>query len=136
MTANKYDLIKPSLFLGFTLVIIGLVGVIYLVFFTLPTLGMRWLFFFFLVLSTSGFALLPISYLHLRFPEEPPANQDIALRQSIWVGIYIGLIAWMQLGKVLDTTRAIFLAIGFIVIEFLLRLRERSQFSPDEKSGK
>jgi hypothetical protein len=131
---SKYELIKPSLFLGFSLAFIGLVGLIYLIFFTLPTLGMRWLLFFFLVLSASGFSLLPISYLHLRFPEEPPANQDIALRQSIWVGIYIGVLAWMQLGKVLDTSRAIFLAIAFIIIEFLLRLRERSQFKSDENN--
>jgi hypothetical protein len=57
-------------------------------------------------------------------------NTGIILRQAIWVGIYCDLLIWLQLGRALETSRAIFIALGLIVIEFLLRMRERNQYQP------
>ena len=76
-----------------------------------------------------------IGFLHLRFPGDPPSAPGVVIRQAIWVGVYGGLLAWLQLGRVLDTARAVFLAAGFIIIEILLRLRERSQFKPMDTDG-
>lgn len=98
--------------------------------FTLPTVGPRWLFFFLGVLAVTGTALPAIAYLNRRFPTEPPANPSVILRQSIWIGIYIPTLAWLQIGRVLTPALALLLALGLIVIEWLLRLRERSQWNP------
>jgi hypothetical protein len=52
------------------------------------------------------------------------------LRQAIWVAIYLPTLAWLQIGRVLTPAMALLLAIGLILIEWLLRLRERSQWKP------
>ena len=56
------------------------------------------------------------------------------LRQAIWVGVYASTVAWLQLGRVLNVATAVLLGLGLILIEWLLRLRERSQWKPDESS--
>lgn len=76
-----------------------------------------------------------ISYLHLRFPSEPPATGGVILRQSVWVGIYGDIIVWLLPGQVLNLALALFLAAGVILIEFLLRLRERSQWKPKDSKN-
>jgi hypothetical protein len=50
----------------------------------------------------------------------------------MWVGIYGDLIAWLMMGRVFDTARAVFLAIGFIIIEILLRMSEQSHWKPKD----
>ena len=135
MEMPKVTSIRPFLFIGLLLSLIGWGGLVYVIINTLPTLGPRWLFFFFLVVGMSGTSMPVIGFLHLRFPAEPPSAPSVVIRQAIWVGIYGGLLAWLQLGRVLDTARAVFLAAGFIIIEILLRLRERSQFTPIDSDG-
>ena len=135
MEMPKITSIRPFLFIGLLLSLFGWVGLVYVILYTLPTLGPRWLFFFFLVMGMSGSSMPVIAFLHLRFPGNPPSAAGVVVRQSIWVGIYGGLLAWLQLGRVLDTPRAVFLAVGFILIEILVRLRERSQFKPTDTDG-
>ncbi len=115
---------------AFILGLAGWGGLIFIMNFTLPTVGPRWLFFFLGVLAVTGTALPAIAYLNRRFPTEPPANPSVILRQSIWIGIYIPTLAWLQIGRVLTPALALLLALGLIVIEWLLRLRERSQWNP------
>ena len=135
MEMPKVTSIIPFLFIGLLLSLIGWGGLVYIIMCTLPTLGPRWLFFFFLVIGMSGSSMPVIAFLHLRFPGDPPSPPVVVIRQASWVGIYGGLLAWLQLGRVLDTSRAVFLAAGFIVIEILLHLRERSQFKPMDSDG-
>lgn len=135
METPKVTSIRPFLFIGLFLSLIGWGGLGYVIMDTLPTLGPRWLFFFFLVTGMSGTFMPVIAFLHLRFPGDPPSPPGVVIRQSMWVGVYSGLLAWLQLGRVLDTPRAVFLAAGFIVIEILLRLRERSTFKPADTDG-
>jgi hypothetical protein len=127
---KKFPSVKMIFTLSGILAGVGFLGLVILVFATLPTLGPRWLFFFFITLLAVGVSLPLIHFLHRRFPSDPPTNTGIILRQAIWVGIYADLLVWLQLGRALDTARAIFIAIGLIVIEFLVRMRERSQFQP------
>lgn len=129
---NKFPSLSNILLLSGILTGTGILGLLILIFATLPTLGPRWLFFFLVTILLAGLALPVVHFLHRRFPGETPVNMNILLRQSLWAGIYIDLLAWLQLGRALDTVRAIFIAIGLMVIEFLLRLRERSEFKPDE----
>ncbi len=123
----------PKLILtGIILALTGWMGLALLVSFTLPTLGPRWLFFFLLMLALSGSALPLVAFLNRRFPGSAPATGAVVVRQAIWVGIYGNLIAWLQLGRVLNPALAFFLAVGFVLIELLLRLREKSLWKPKD----
>ena len=109
----------------------GWIGLVIIIFVTLPTLGPRWLFFFLGVIALTGTAL-PITYfLNKRFPSTPPAEKYIIIRQAIWFGVYGSSLAWLQMGQVLNTSLALILAGAFIVIELLLRLWERSHWKPN-----
>lgn len=115
------------------LCLLGWGGLFYLVFFTVPTVGPRWLFFFLSVLALTGTVLPVVAFLNLRFPSSPPPTAGVVLRQAIWVGIYIPTLAWLQIGRVLSLALALLLALGFVLIEWLLRLREKSQWKPETK---
>jgi hypothetical protein len=132
---KKFPSVQSIFILSGILAGSGFLGLLILIFATLPTLGPRWLFFFFLTLLAIGVSLPLIHFLHRRFPSEPQVNTGILLRQAIWVGVYTDLLVWLQLGRALDTARAIFIAIGLIVIEFLLNMRERNQFQPPKPSN-
>lgn len=118
-----------SLFLS----LLGWGGLVYLVLETLPYLGPRWLFFFFFTLAFSGLALPVTYFLNRRFPSSPPADSSIILREAMWVGVYCSGLAWLQLGRVLTGGLALVLAAGLILVEFLLRLGERSLWAPKEE---
>lgn len=124
--------LRKYLWTGIFLAMIGWGGIIVVVFLMLPTLGPRWLLFFFLTLALMGTSLPIISYLNLRFTSDPPATGGVVIRQATWVGIYGDLIVWLLPGGVLNLPLALFLIIGFVLIELLLRLRERSQWKPKE----
>lgn len=112
---------------------IGWLGLLFVFFYTLPTIGPRWLFFFFAVLALSGTTLPFIAYLHVRFPSKPVVSSNVVLRQSILVGIYFPTIAWLQIGRVLTLGLAILLASGMIILELILKMREKSLWKPDEE---
>lgn len=110
--------------------LVGYGGLFWLVQYTLPTVGPRWLFFFLFVLALTGTALPFTAFLNRRFASIPPASHGVILRQAIWVSIYVSALAWLQLGRVLNTAVALLLGAGLVIIEVLLRLRERSQWKP------
>jgi hypothetical protein len=112
------------------LAILGWGGLYFLVNLTIPTVGPRWLFFFLSVLALTGTTLPVIAFLNQRFPTNPPVNAGVIVREAIWVGIYFPTLAWLQLGQVLTPALSLLLAVGFLAIEVLLRLRERSQWIP------
>lgn len=116
------------------LALIGWGGMVYLVIFTRPTVGPRWLFFFLSVLAVTGTALPVMAFLNRRFPSTPPPTSAVVLRQALWAGIYFPTLAWLQIGRVLTPALALLLLLGFVLIEWLLRLRERSQWKPDSSS--
>ncbi|NTW09085.1 MAG: hypothetical protein HGA28_05900, partial [Anaerolineaceae bacterium] len=115
------------------LALVGWIGVVYLINTTLPTLGPRWLFFFFVTLASTGTGLPIIVFLNLRFPSYPPIDTPVIIRQACWVGIYAGILTWLQLGRILTPAVGVGIAIGLVIIEGLLRFREKSQWSPAAK---
>ena len=115
--------------------VIGWGGLILLIFMTLPTLGPRWLFFFLFTLALSGTALPVVYFFNRRFPSDPPVEGGVVLREAMWVGVYASLLAWLQMGRVLTSGLAFVLAMGLVVIEFLLRMGEHSQWSPEQGTG-
>lgn len=121
---------KPFLIVTLILGIFGTLGLGLIFNFSVPTLGPRWLFFFFGAAAISGWALPIVYLLHWRFPSENPTTPGIIVRQALWAGIYFDLLAWFQLGRVLSLPLAVGLAAGIAVIEFAIRLAERSRFNP------
>jgi hypothetical protein len=122
--------IRTFLPMAIFLAIVGWGGLILLFIYTLPTVGPRWLFFFLSILALTGTTIPFTAYLNHRFPSVPPPSGMAIVRQSLWVAIYIATLAWLQIGRVLTPTLAILLAVGIGLIEFLLRLSERSQWKP------
>lgn len=114
------------------LALIGWGGLAMLILFTLPTVFPRWLFFFLSVVAFSGTVMPFIAYLSYRFPSKVPVNPGVIFRQSAWVGVYGATLIWLQIGRILSLSLAFLLAFGFVVIEWLLRLRERSRWSPGD----
>jgi len=107
-------------------------GLAVLVATTLPTLGPRWLFFFLLLTGLSGTALPVTYFINLRFPSNPPADGAAILREAMFIGIYGCLAFWLQQGRVLTMPLALILALGFFLVEFLIRIREVSRWKPKE----
>lgn len=129
-TPNKPLSVISVLPAAFLLSLIGFGGLVAVVFLTLPTLGPRWLFFFLSMLAVTGLALPAVCFLNLRFPSNPPAEPGVILRQAIWMGVYGAALVWLQLGRMLTPAGAGGLAVGLILIEALLRMREISRWRP------
>ncbi len=86
-------------------------------------------------MALTGMALPVAAFLNRRFPSLPPPTPGVILRQAIWFGIYLPTLAWLQIGRMLTLPLAVLLALGFLMIEYLLRLRERSQWKPGAEIG-
>ncbi|NIS78730.1 MAG: hypothetical protein GTO14_00520 [Anaerolineales bacterium] len=106
----------------------GWLGLLLLMRFTLPTVFPRWLFFFLWVSAVSGTVLPFIWLIHRRFPPAFPAPPSTLLRQSLWIGLYASLCAWLQINRSLSLALALILAVGLVVLEALMRLLERSSW--------
>lgn len=131
MKKGTQKFITPFLPLSVILTILGWGGLFLIIRGTVPTLGPRWLFFFLGVLALTGLALPLVYFLNKRFPSNPPVEGMVIVRQALWVGVFGSTIAWLQLGRVLSVGLALVLAGVFVMIEFLLRLFERSRWNPN-----
>jgi hypothetical protein len=112
------------------LIITGWGGLVALFILTPPELGPRWLFFFLSVIAITGTVMPFVAFLNRRFPSIPPALPGVIVRQALWIGIYFPILAWLRIPRLLTPSLALLLAIGLLLIEWLLRLRERSQWKP------
>jgi hypothetical protein len=122
--------VRSTLLAALLLALTGWFGLAYLFIFTLPTLWPRWLFFFLIVLAITGICLPAMAFLNRRFATRPPATYNTLLREAALVGIYFATLAWLQLGRVLSTPLMLLLVVGLMLIEFLIRLREKSRWEP------
>lgn len=130
MKSNTSPRVANFLPAALFLFIVGWGGLITLFMSTLPTVGPRWLFFFLSVLAITGTVLPIIAFLNRRFPSTPPPTAIVVVRQALWFAVYGATIIWLQMGRVLNPALAVLLAIGLGLIEFLLRLSEKSQWKP------
>ncbi len=115
------------------LTILGGGGLAFIFIFYEPTLGPRWMFFFFLTIIGSGIAL-PISYLIQRRFANQVVLSKVLIREAIFFGVFLTLIAWLQLGRILTNLIIIIISIGFILLEMLLRMAEKATFKADENA--
>lgn len=126
----RFPAFRTFLWASILLTLFGWGGLAILISTTLPVLGPRWLFFFLLMSGLTGLALPVTYFFNRRFISIPPADGGIILRQAMWFGVYGCIISWLQLGRVLTGVLAIMLALGFAIVEFLLRVRELSLWKP------
>jgi hypothetical protein len=111
---------------GMVMMIGGWFGLYQLITTSLPRVGQRWLFFVLLLTAVTGTVMPFVRYLNVRFTpidvELPPGG--VVVRQSIWIGLFVTICAWLQLPRILNLPIAFFLGLVFIVIEIFLRSRE------------
>ena len=112
------------------LVTVGGGGLAFLFIRTLPTLGPRWLFFFFLLIAVSGLALPFSALLNYRFQREGALQANVVIREAVFCGICVDILAWLQLGRELTGPMTLIIVVGFILIEILLRISEHSRWKP------
>ena len=131
---------RPSaiqyVFSGLFMMLVGWGGlaVLIIVFSVPPLVWARWGFFALWFVALTGTAL-PIAYfLNLRFPSEPPAEPNAIVRQAMWVGVYGGTLAWLQLAQLASLWVWLGLAGGLIAVEYVLRSRERARWHPPLES--
>ncbi|MBI3363139.1 MAG: hypothetical protein HY023_18710 [Chloroflexi bacterium] len=119
----------PVLAAAGTLAGLGWIGLIVLIFISIPTVFPRWLFFALWLTALTGTAVPFVRLLNRRFSSlaAPPAPGSVILRQSLWVGIFGATCAWLQIGRVLSAPVALLLAFGLGAIEWFLRARELSR---------
>jgi hypothetical protein len=131
LSDNRLPPFPPFFAAGLILSILGIVGLYLLIDFTVPTLGPRWLFFFLSTCTVAGLALPIVYFFHWRFPSKT-VRPGVIIREAIFASVYFDLLAWFQLGRVLSLPLGLALAAGLAVVEFALRLAERSRFTPKE----
>jgi hypothetical protein len=113
--------------------LIGFGGLFFLFINTEPTLGPRWLFFFFLTIAGGG-AALPIVYMIQRRTAKQYVPAKVILREAILFGIFLDLLAWMQIGRIITNLIVIILASGLVLLEVFLRMAEKATFKADENN--
>ena len=126
----RFPSFRTFLWASVLLILLGWSGLAILVSTTLPVLGPRWLFFFLFMSGITGLMLPVTFFLNRRFISIPPADGGVILRQAMWFGVYGCIVAWLQQGRVLTGVLAIMLALGFAIVELLLRVRELSLWKP------
>ena len=89
------------------------------------------MFFFFLSIIGAGIAL-PFSYLIQRRFANQVVPGKVLIREAILFGVFLALIAWLQLGRILTNMIVVIIAVGFVILEMLLRMAEKATFKADE----
>ena len=111
------------------LCVVGWGGLALLLNFTEPFLWPHWGLYALVVMASTGTSL-PISYLfNSIFSNLTAARAGVIVRESITVGIYFAMLTWLEIGRVLNFQIAVFLGLGLLVIEYLVRLYESSSRS-------
>ena len=114
------------------LILLGWSGLAALVIRVDPRIGLLpvWGFFVLWLAALTGTAIPFVRYLNRRFASTPaPAN--VLLRQAVWVGLFGATIAWLLKGGILNIAVAALLAAGLGGVEWFLRWRETSRWTPD-----
>jgi len=101
---------------------LGLWGVI-----QLPVTGpTRTLFFALLFCAITSTAMPPVAYLNARFGRCRHWRTFLArfVRQSIWLGLLIVVLGWLQMRRILTMVLAMILIAVFVLTETFLLTRE------------
>ena len=78
-------------------------------------------------ITVTGLVLPLAALLNLRFGSASSFNWFVALRQAMWVGIWVAFCTWLQMNRSLGIGVAILVAVVLIMLEILLQIRSRAQ---------
>ena len=131
MEENQSPTVRSVIPLMLVLVIPGWFWLIYLMTRTVPSLGNRWMFFTSAMLAISGTIMPLVAYLNRFIQPFGPATFETIVRESAMIGVYAGILLWLNKGQVLSASLALILGVGLVLIELLLRLRNKSRWQPD-----
>ena len=113
-----------------TLMFVGWGGMLALLLFTVPTVDARWMFFLLALSALTGTAIPFIIFLSRRFGKTP-ISVNVLMRRAIWVGVIGCILAWLQLGRALTCNIALLIVSVILAIEWLIEIRERSLWNPE-----
>jgi len=130
MNTTIKSVLPFSIIIGFS----GWGGLVYLMTQTSPSLGNRWLFFCAIVFAVTGSAAPLVALLNRLFSSHTPVRFGMVVREALWIGIFAAAFLWLNKGQVVSLGLLIVLAVGFILVEFLLRMRARSEWRPGNGS--
>jgi len=100
-------------------------GLGYLVFTTLPTLPFRIAFLALLLVASAASGMPVILHLNRRFATIRRGRDQVrALRQSLWIGGFVALCAWLQMEHSLTWAAALVFLGVFALLELLFAGRE------------
>ncbi len=122
--------IRSTLPAALLLSITGWGGLAFLILYLKPDFIPRWLFFFLTVFAITGTCLPVVAFINRRFPSQPAPTYSVILREAILFAIYISTLIWLQLGRVLTLSLVLLLAFGLVLVEILIRLREKARWQP------
>lgn len=92
-----------------------------------PRIGAElWSFFVLLHIAVTGTVLPFVRYFNVRFTRvaAPAPPGGVIVRQSVWIGLFAVICAWLQILRTLSVPVAFFVALVFIVLEAFLRTKE------------
>ena len=113
--------------------VMGLSGLVFILITLEPTLWPRWLFYFFLTMAGTGIAL-PVAFILQRRLAKQYVPARVLIREGLLFGIYLDLLAWLQIGRIATNLVVFLLAGGMILLEYFLRMAEKATFRADEYS--
>lgn len=118
---------------GAFLAVSGGSGIAWLITNAYPTVPNRWAFFALLQITLTGIALPFVLFLHRRFSHAEGlfVSTGSMIRQAAWVGLFGTTCAWLRIPRLLSIPTAIIIALALLIIESLLRVRERTQWRPE-----
>lgn len=123
-TFNFKSYFFPLIFM----LVAGWGGLVYLLTQTQPYVWQRWAFFVLLFMASTASAF-PFVFLWHRWRQTPDAEQAL-VRQSLWVGAYAVLYAWLEMMFTVSLGLAAGLALIFLGLESAIRLIERARWTP------
>jgi len=97
---------------------LGLGTLAYVVLYHEPTLPARLVFFWALVVSGAGLSLVPLALVHRRFTGHWPSSR-VLWRESLMVGGFLGLWAWLQLDRLASPWVLMALGAAFVLTELI-----------------
>lgn len=122
--------VRSVLPITFLLAIPGWFGLVYLMTQTIPDLGNRWLFYVSIVFALTGTSIPLVAFLNRVIRFQGPVSFETIIRESTMIGTFTGILIWLNKGQVLSFGLGLILAVGLLLIELLLRLRNRSEWHP------
>jgi hypothetical protein len=117
---------RPVGLMSALLALAAVVGLIMFTFIYPPAGTTLPVFFAILFLAAAGLACPLLLLWDARSRQPAPRRRVwVALRRSLWVGLWVALCAWLQLVRLLDVTTALLFLVVLALGEWLLSSRRR-----------